>query len=136
MEADVVGDHQIYKTIVIVIAEGGTHGVAPVGDTRLTRNIGEGTITVISVEHVPTQTSNVEIGPAVVVVVAHSTAVGKSAGCGDAGLVCNVGESPIVIVVVEGTARPLVLLHHVDGGRVGEVNVGPAIAIVINQQDT
>ena len=86
------------------------------------------------VEHVAAEAGDVEIGPAVVVDVAHGAAHGE-AGRSDAGFGGDVGEGAVVIVMEERASGLLALERHLYCGRVGEVNVGPAVAVVIDDQD-
>src|ERR1051326_5511978 len=134
MKIHVVGDHQVEIAIMVVITEGSTGGPAAVGDAGFLGYVSESSVAVVAIENVATEAGDVKIGPAVVVVVAHRAAHRELARSRDAGLVGHVGKRSIVIVMVECAARGLALERAFDAGGVSEVNVGPAIAVVINEQ--
>ena len=76
------------------------------------------------------------IGPAVVVVVGHGAAE-SPAVVGDAGFGGDVGEGAVVIVVEErGVRRGLFAGERVDGGAVDDVDVEPAVVVVVEQAYT
>ena len=75
------------------------------------------------------------VGPAVVVVVADGSAHRK-AGRGDSGLVGDIGEGTVVIVVVERAAGGLFLQRHGHCRGVGEIDVRPAVAVVVEHEHT
>ena len=75
-----------------------------------------------------------ETGDPLIVVIADGDAVGP-AGIADAGFAGNVGEGAVVVVVEEGAAGLDSLLRHVDGLGVGEVDVGPAVAVIVDEGD-
>ena len=79
--------------------------------------------------------SDQNVGPAVVVVVCDCSAH-RPARIANAGAVRNVSKGSIVIVAIERTAGFFALKSHLDRGRVGEIDVQPAIAIVIQQKNT
>jgi hypothetical protein len=51
-------------------------------------------------------------------------------------LVRHVGEGSIVIVVVKSAAGLLSAERHGYAGSVGEINIRPAIAVIIDQRNT
>src|SRR6185437_14482269 len=97
-------------------------------------HIGECPVPIVAVKDVGAQAGDVNIGPAIIVIVARRAAVGPAGGS-DAGLVGHVRKSTIVIVVVKGATRGLVLQGHVHCRRIGEINIQPAIAVVIQKQN-
>ena len=82
--------------------------------------------------HHAAETGDEQVGPAVVVVVAHHGSLGP-AGIAHARLVGDVGKRAVVIVVVERAARLLAGLRHLHALRIGEVDVGPAVAVVVDE---
>src|SRR5262249_30738357 len=104
-------------------------------DAGLFRDIRESSVAVVTVKDVSAEASNVEIGPAIVLVISDCAAHGK-ARCRDSGFVGDIRKRSVVIVVIEGAASFLSFDGHVYGRRVGKVNVQPAVAVVIDQQHT
>ena len=72
--------------------------------TGLLRDVGEGAVVVVVVEAVLAEVGDVDVGPAVVVVVADGYAEAPAV-VGDAGLGRDVGEGAVVIVVEERGVR-------------------------------
>src|SRR5260370_28838044 len=87
------------------------------------------------VEAILAGVGDVDIGPAVVVVVGHGYAE-SPALVGDAGLVGDVGEGAVVIVVEEhGSEGGLLALHGRGGGGLWKGEVEPAVAGLIEEGD-
>src|SRR5208282_2196302 len=80
----------------------------------------------------PAEAGDVEVGPAIVVVVANGAGHGE-ARSSDAGLVGDVGKSSVVIDMVESAAALLAFDGHLDARGIGEIDVGPAVAIIVEQ---
>ncbi len=134
MEVDVVGDHQVDEAVVVVVAEGRAGGIAIVAHAGFGRDVGKCAVAIVAIEDIRAQAGDVEIGPAIIVIVTHRATIGET-GCGDSGLVSHIGKRAIVVVVVKSAARFLMLQSHFHGGSVGEVEVGPAVTIVVDEQD-
>src|SRR5882762_8313373 len=132
MEIDVVGNHEIEKTVAIVVAKSSASRPAAVGNAGFASDIGEGAVAIIFVKDVAAEASDVEIGPAVVVVVSHRAAHGK-ARSRQAGFGGDIGERAVVIIVVQSALARLSLDGHSDSGGIGEIDVEPAIAIVVKK---
>ena len=95
-------------------------------------DIGKRAVAIVAVQDDAAETGHQHVGPAIVVVVADHGAV-RPAGIRHACLVGHIGKGAIVVVMEEGAARLLPGQLHVHIGRVGEVDVRPAIAVVIDQ---
>src|SRR5882762_1960020 len=132
MKVDVVGDHKVEKTVAIVVAKGGARGPPAVGNAGFGGDIAKGAVAIILVKDVAAEASDVEIGPPIVVVVSHRATHGK-AWSREAGFGSDIGERAVVIVVVQSGLARLSLNGHSDGGGIGEINVEPAIAIVVKK---
>ena len=79
---------------------------------------------------------DVQIRPAVVVVIADGHAKSPSL-VGDARFVRHVGKRAVVIVVKKRGARRLLFSSHcIKGGTIHEINVGPAVVVVIKNCHT
>ena len=101
-----------------------------IGNARFGGDVRECSVAVVVIEDVAAEAGDVKIGPAVVIVVADRTAHGQ-AGFGQPRFLGHVGEGAVVIVVVENTQCGLAFQSHVDGRRIGEIDVGPTVAIVV-----
>src|ERR1700691_5582548 len=100
---------------------------------RLSGYVAERAIVVVAVEDDPAKTGDQQIGPAVIVKVSNGRPH-SPAGIADTGLFRNIGKRAIVVVMEERTARFAAGQRHVDSGRIGEVNVGPAVAIIVDER--
>ena len=128
-------DEEIEAAVAVVVAPGGAGGPVAERDAGFLGDVGEGAVVVVVVEAVLAEVADVDVGPAVVVVVAdgHAEApavVGHAGFCGD------VGEGAVVVVVEErGVRRRGFAGQRVEGGAVDEIDVEPAIVVVIEQRD-
>ena len=133
VEVDVVGDEEIGVAVGVVVAEDGAGGPAfVVVEAGGFGDVGEGAVAVVAIEDDAAEAADEEVGEAVVVEVADGCAH-RPAGIADAGFVGDVGEGAVVVVVVEGAAGFLAGERHGDAGGVGEVDVGLAIAVVVDE---
>src|SRR5580693_3525233 len=85
VKIDVVGNHEVQKAVTIVITKGSAGRPAAIGDACLFRDIGERAVAVVVIKNIPAETSNVQIRPTIIVVIADGTTHGKTRG-GQAGL--------------------------------------------------
>ena len=77
-----------------------------------------------------------QVVPTVVIEIADADA-GLPAGAGKAGFGGNVGEGSVAVVVIELGGRRLAWRPgRVQAGSIGEINVNPAVLIVIEERDT
>jgi hypothetical protein len=79
------------------------------------------------------ETGNDHVWPAVIVVVADGSAHGE-AGRGNSRFVSDVGEGAVMVVVIERATSGLVLQRHRYRRCIGEVNVGPSVAIIVEDK--
>ena len=131
-----VVDHpEIEFAVAIVIEPAGGDGPLAAGDAGFGGDVLEVAVSEVAIEGVAIDAGDEEVGVTVVIVVADGGAHGV-AGAGDARLFGDVGELPIAFVAIE--AVPIFgggLLKGRDVGAVGEVDVGAAVAIVIEDGD-
>ena len=78
-----------------------------------------------------TPESDEEIGEAVVIVIAGADAL-TPPGERDTGILSDVGERAVAIIVIEVAGGFLALGETFEGAAVDQENVGPAIVVVIN----
>src|SRR4029077_15218293 len=79
---------------------------------------------------------NVNIWPAIVVKVTDGNSE-SPALIRDAGMLGHIGEGAIVIVVIERRAWRLLLSgQRIIGGTIVQINIGPAIVVIIENGDS
>ena len=132
---DVAGDEEIELAVAVVVSPRGSGGPVAEGDAGLLCDVGKGAIVVVVEEAIFAEVGDVEVGPAVVVVVTDGNAEAPAV-VGDSGLGGDVGEGSIVIIVEEGGVwRHSFVVHGRNGAAVDEVDVHPAIVVVVEQSD-
>ena len=90
---------------------------------------------VVVIQAVFAEVRDVEIGPAIVIVIADGDAEAP-AFVGDAGLFGHIGERAVVVVVEErGVRGGGFAALRFEGGAVDQIDVEPAIVIVIEKRD-
>ena len=135
-DVHVVGNEQVGPTIAVIVTERGTHGPAFVErQTGLLGDVSEGAVSVVAVEHNPVETGDQQIGPAVVIVVADRDAIGPT-GIAHSGFIRDISERSVVIIVEERAAGFFAGFRHLDALRVREINVRPAVSIIINESNS
>jgi hypothetical protein len=130
VKINVVGNHKIYETIAIVIAERSARGPAPIGDTGLRSNVGERSIAIIFIKDVPAQASYIQVGPVIVVVIGNRPAHRKTRKS-DASFRSDISKCPVMIVVIQRALAGLSFDGHSDRRGIREINIQPTIPIVI-----
>ncbi len=136
-EIDVAPNIQIELPVAVVVEESRAQ-VQPRAevhaiDVRFGGDIGERAVAVVAIEHVRSILHDVEVGVAVVVVVAHHAAQ-PIPGARNPGFVGDIRERAVAIVVVQGIARRQAAAVKV--ARADEIDVRPAIAVEIGHADT
>src|ERR1700744_798537 len=138
--ADVVvnvsGNEEIQMAISVIIAK--TCSCRPIAesDSCLFCKIGEGAIVVVMVEAIFPEVRYIKIGPAVVIVIAHPYAIAPTIVCHTC-FGSNIRECAIVVVVKEGGVWSFGLaVESVIGGSVHQIDVDPAIMVVVKQCHT
>ena len=131
IDIDVIGNIQIKVAIVVVVAEGRAGSpAAGIAHASLRCDIGKRAVVIVAVENSAIEIGNVKIFPAVVVVVADGYAESPAAMC-DSGFRRHVMERAIVIIAVKLAGMAFAGVNIFDGRSVDEVNIHPAIVVVI-----
>src|SRR5580700_819986 len=122
MKVDIMGDKEVRPAVFVVVAERSATGPSGLAakPSRL-RDIGKRAISTVTIKHNAIETSDEQVGPAVVIVVTDSHAH-RPARIAHAGLVGNIGKSSIMVVVKQGAASLNAVARHVNALRVGEIN--------------
>ncbi len=135
IEVNIVCDDEIEFAVAIVVNESATRAprLSRSAHACLVRHIGEDAVIVV-IEMVLAVVSDVEIFPAIVIVVADADALSPAAR-GQARFRGDIGERAIVIVVVEMIRRAVAGFRRFQGCTVDDEDVRPAIIVVIEDGD-
>ena len=135
IEVHVTGDEEIEEAVTVEISPGWSGGPAAESYAGFFGNVGEGAVVIIVVEAILAEVSDVDVGPTVVVVIGDGDAEAPTL-VGDARFSGDIGEGAVVIVVEESGARGgLGAFHGGNGRAVDEVDVEPAVVVVIEESD-
>src|SRR5579859_1272540 len=122
--------------VAVVVYEGAAiaPGFAGACDACFLADVGESSVAVVAIEDVFAVVGDVEIFPAVIVIVADAGSLAP-AGVGQAGFVRDIGESTVVIVMVEMAGREIARGRRIESGAVHDEDVWPAVVVVIEDGD-
>src|SRR5580700_3027843 len=122
--------------VAVIVDEGAAiaPGFAGTCDASFFGDVGESAIAVIVIEDVFSVVSDVEIFPAVVVVVADANALAPS-GVGQASFLRDVGKSSVMIIMIEVACRNFARRKRAEAGAVHDEDVGPAVVVVVEDGD-
>ena len=135
---------EVLCSVIVVIKPAHTHPCADIIHANLSRNVGERPIAIIAVEVLPAEVIyDIKVGPAVLVVIAPSTAKTVSRVVLVQTRLCgNVAESPIAVVthheirwaVLRVIIRRgiFVLVRALIIKVKAEINIQPAIAVIVS----
>src|SRR5205814_3590622 len=96
------------------------------------RDIGESAVSVIAVENAASILSDVEIGEAIGVVIAHRNTHSIAAAC-DTRLRGYVSECAITIVAIKSVPQRLSGCEEIARPAINQINVHPAIAVIVEE---
>ena len=114
IKVNIVGDVKVEVAIVIVVAEPRTGSpTAFVAYAGFLGDVGESSIAAIALQRAAIKISDVNVFPAVVVVIADSNTKSPAAGV-KPGLCGHVFESPVMIVAIEFAGVTLAGLHIIE----------------------
>ena len=132
----VVHDKQIQQTVVIVIEPARRNGPrllpgARVGQSRPLRHVFKSAVASVPVQNVPVDPCDEQVGGAVIIVVAGRHTHGEALAP-NPGLHRHVGECAVAFVPVEAVVeRGIGFVQLRLAGSVDEVNVGPAVVVIV-----
>ncbi len=132
VEIDEAADEEVEAAVVVIIEPDGAAAPAGSGDAGFGGDVGESAVAIIVIENAAGILRDVEIGEAVGVVIADGDAhaVGVS---GHAGFFGDVGEGAVAIIAIERVAQRLRRSVEIAGAAVDEVDVHPAVVVVIEE---
>ncbi len=132
---NVAGDEEIEAAVAVVVSPGCAGGPVAERHACFFGDVGEGAVVVVVIEAVLAEVADVDVGPAVVVIVGDGDA-DTPALVGNAGFFGDVGEGAVVIVVKERSFGCGGFSGQgVGGGAVDEIDVEPAIVVVVDEAD-
>ena len=130
----VVGDEQIEVAVAVEIGERAARAPQPgAADARGAGDVGEDSVAAVVVQHVRAEVRDVEIDPAVVVVVAGAGAHAVLAML-DAGPGRDVLERAVAAVPVQAVPRLLRDRRIGERSAVDQEDVDPAVVVVVEEQ--
>ena len=134
-ELGIAGDKQIQQAIMIVITPGRTRRPSAERDASFLCDVRKGPIMIVVIKPVLAKIGDVDIWPTVIVVVAYRNTEAPAFIC-HSSTGSDIGESAVVIVVKEhGAGYWSLPPFRLSGRAVQEIDVQPAIVVVVNQGD-
>ena len=135
IELDITCDHQVHKAVGIVVAKRRPRGPPLVEQSRFFSGIAESAVAIVAIENHPFGASNQHVRPAIIVIVGNRAAH-RPAGISHTNFVGDIGKSSVMIVAIEGALGFLAAKSHGDTRCIGEINIQPAVLIVVEQKHT
>src|SRR6266478_8817986 len=133
VELHITRNHGIHEAVAIVVGEGRTGRPAGIGQVGLLGHVSEGSVTIVAVEHESLFAGNENVGPTIVVVVGYGTAHGPT-GITHTRLIGHVAKRAVTIVVIENALGLMSVERLIHTRTIREVDVQPAVLIVVQQQ--
>ena len=135
VEVHIARDVEIELAVAVVVAPRRAWRPVAQRHFRLLRHIGKRSIVIVVVEPILAVVADVQIRPAIVVIVRNRAAIAPAVVL-NAGLFRDIGECPVVIVAEQrGMRRRLFPVESVEGRAIHQVDVEPAIVVVVDQAD-
>ena len=125
-------DEKIEPAIIVVVEPDRTGCPSRSRDASLHRDIRKSTVAIVVIQNAVAVLRDVHVGKAIAVVVADRHAL-PIAARRDPGFFGNVGESSVAIVAVESIAQRRIGVEEVTLAAVDQVNVHPAIVVVVKE---
>ncbi len=132
VELGELADEQIEPAVVVVIEPDRAGTPAWSRDTRFLRHVGEGAVAIVVIEDAASVLRNVEVWEAISVVIPHRN-THAIATPSHAGFLRHVGECAVAIVAIQRVAQGMRRLVEIAFAAVDEVNVHPAVIVVIEE---
>ena len=128
------GHEQIQQTVAVVVAPRRPRRPSPQRHARLLRDVRKSPIVIVVVQAVLPEIRHINIRPPVVVVVAHRDAESPSF-VRYSRFLRHIRKGPVMIIVEEHRSwRSFFSLHGLDRGSIQQVNIKPAVIVVVQQR--
>src|ERR1700712_3147062 len=135
IKTQITGDEEVQPSITVIVSESRTSGPCPECHAGLLCNVGESSVMIVAVKTVPAEVCDVEIRPPIVVEVPNDDTISPSI-IGYSGLSGDIRKCAVVVVVKErGMRRFFFPVERSDCRTIHEVDVQPAVIVVIQQSD-
>src|ERR1700730_3447683 len=123
---------QIEPAVIVVVEPNRTGSPTGRADTGFLRNVGKSSVAVVVIQNAFSVLGQVEIGEAVVIVVAHcgTHAIAPS---GYACFLRHVAEGAVPIVAIESIAEWLIRIVEIATSAIDQVNIHPAVIVVVEK---
>ena len=136
LDVNVGRDEEIQVPVPVVVEERASRVPAfrIAADSRLPGHIREGAVAVVSIEDVRASVGDEQIVEAVVVVVADANPV-RPPGAHEPGILGDVGERAVPIVLVKAVRRDLAVGNAAPPRTVQQEDVEPAVMVIVVESD-
>src|ERR1700716_249816 len=124
---------QIEPAVIVVVEPNCTGSPTGRGDTGLLCDVGKSSVSVVVIQNAFSVLGHVEIGEAIVIVVAHC-GTHSIAPSGYASFFRHVAEGTIPIVPIEGIAEWRIRIVEIATSAIDQVNIHPAVIVVIEKR--
>src|SRR6266567_1469277 len=127
------GHEEIELAVIIIVKPGGARGPAGRGHARLLRHVRKCAVAVVVIKNAAVVTGDVEINPAIAIVISSSHAHAKNSSrySGFLGYIC---EGTVVVVVIQRALQRRLRREKVRRPAVDQIDVHPAVVIVIEER--
>src|SRR5712664_1923829 len=122
--------------VAIVIDKGasGSPSLAGTSHAGFVAYIGKRAVAVVAIQNILAVIGDVEVDPAVIVVVTHTNALAPS-GVGQPRLFRDVAEGAVMIVAIQMVRRSFSRGESLEFGPIDDENVRPAIVVVVENRN-
>src|SRR5260370_26027089 len=132
----VTSDKQIEKTVSVVVEERCTCAPTTRRDTGFRRHICKRAVSVVVIEHVMRETSDINIRKTVVIIVSDGYAHAIDPAVGNAGLLSDVGKRAVWILPVECIVACRAFHGEFVASTLHQENVQTTVTVVVKKSST
>ena len=130
---DVVHGEKVQLAVIVVVEPDGAHKPSGEAGSGFFGHIGKGAVAIVVIKRIAAVRGDVNVGPAIAVVIADGNTHAERLGVSDPSLFGDVGESAVVVVVVERVPQRLLWREEVGRAAVDDKDVHPAVVVVVEE---
>src|ERR1044072_7985380 len=135
IDLHITRDKKIETAIAVVVAPARTRAPAFASNAYFFRNIGERAVAIVSVETRDAEVADKDVGPSIVVVVAHRDTHSPTL-VRDSGFIGDIFKLPVTEISIKRGARRFFLAAQRGHRRsVYEIDIGASIQVVIKDRN-
>src|SRR5882724_7506589 len=135
VEVHVICHVEVEIAVAVIISKRSARAPASrVADPSLHRDVAKRSVTIIFIKEGTSKTGDIEVVPAVVVVIPYRRSKAPAALC-QAGLLRHVGERPVMVVVIQLARRASARFQIFEGRTVDQENVRPAVVVIVDKSN-